>query len=49
MNTNNKPKVALILGDPNGIGPELVAKLIAEEQTSARANLVIVADKGVLD
>ncbi|MGI9537909.1 MAG: 4-hydroxythreonine-4-phosphate dehydrogenase PdxA [Desulfocapsaceae bacterium] len=49
MTTTNKPKIALILGDPNGIGPELAAKLIGEKQTSAQANLVIIADKDVLE
>lgn len=49
MKTTNKPKIALILGDPNGIGPELAAKLIGEKQTSAQANLVIIADKKVLE
>ena len=49
MNADNKPKVALILGDPNGIGPELAAKLVAEKETSAKAHLIIIADKRVLD
>lgn len=49
MNVNEKPKVALVLGDPNGIGPELAAKLVAEKETSGKAHLVIVADKQVLD
>ena len=49
MNVSDKPRVALVLGDPNGIGPELAAKLIAEKQTSERARLVIVADQKVLD
>ena len=48
MNVSDKPRVALVLGDPNGIGPELAARLIAERQTSERARLVIVADKNVL-
>ena len=26
-----RPKVGLLLGDPTGIGPELVAKLLKEE------------------
>ncbi|MEJ2136242.1 MAG: 4-hydroxythreonine-4-phosphate dehydrogenase PdxA [Desulfofustis sp.] len=49
MNVSEKPRVALVLGDPNGIGPELAAKLVAEQETSKRARLVIVADKQVLD
>ncbi len=49
MTVSNKPRIALVLGDPHGIGPELCAKLVAEEQTAERARLVIVADKKVLD
>ena len=49
MNVSEKPRVALVLGDPNGIGPELAAKLVAEQETSKKARLVIVADKQVLD
>ena len=49
MNADNKPKVALILGDPNGIGPELTAKLVAEKETSGKAHLIIIADQKVLD
>jgi 4-hydroxythreonine-4-phosphate dehydrogenase len=49
MNLIEKPKVALVLGDPNGIGPELAAKLVAEKETSGKARMVIVADKQVLD
>lgn len=49
MNADNKPKVALILGDPNGIGPELTAKLVAEKETSGKAHLIIIADQQVLD
>ena len=49
MNADNKPKVAMILGDPNGIGPELTAKLVAEKETSGKAHLIIIADQQVLD
>ncbi len=49
MNMSEKPKLALVLGDPNGIGPELVAKLVADKETSARAQLIIIADQGVFD
>jgi 4-hydroxy-L-threonine phosphate dehydrogenase PdxA len=29
-NVSPKPTVGLLLGDPSGIGPELVAKLLAD-------------------
>jgi 4-hydroxythreonine-4-phosphate dehydrogenase len=39
-----KPVVALALGDPAGIGPELVARLLAEPEPCALANVVLVGD-----
>lgn len=46
MNTasNALPVVALTLGDPAGIGSELIARLLARPEASARANLVLVGD-----
>ncbi|MCC6195465.1 MAG: 4-hydroxythreonine-4-phosphate dehydrogenase PdxA [Burkholderiales bacterium] len=41
---HDKPVVALTLGDPAGIGAELVARLLADPQTTARANVVLVGD-----
>ena len=40
----DKPVVALTLGDPAGIGPELVARLLARPETTAAANVVLVGD-----
>src|SRR6266705_4182475 len=44
MNMNEPPVVALTLGDPAGIGPELIAKLLADPATCAQANVVLVGD-----
>lgn len=45
MNTSaRKPTLGLLLGDPTGIGPELVAKLLAAPDTSARANILLIGD-----
>ncbi|WP_233859279.1 4-hydroxythreonine-4-phosphate dehydrogenase PdxA [Paraburkholderia sp. HD33-4] len=41
----NLPVVALTLGDPAGIGPELIAKLLAQPNVSSRANLVLIGDR----
>lgn len=41
----NKPTVALLLGDPAGVGPELVAKLLAQDNERLKANILIIADK----
>jgi len=38
------PVVALTLGDPAGIGPELIARLLARPQAVAHANIVLVGD-----
>lgn len=40
----SKPVVALLLGDPAGIGPELIARLLARPETCAQANVVLVGD-----
>src|SRR5512133_3033269 len=42
--SNDKPVIALTLGDPAGIGPELVARLLARPETLAQANVVLVGD-----
>ena len=44
MNTQTKPVVALALGDPAGIGPELIARLLALPEITATANVVLVGD-----
>ncbi len=38
------PVVALTLGDPAGIGPELIAKLLSKADVCERANVVLVGD-----
>jgi 4-hydroxythreonine-4-phosphate dehydrogenase len=44
MASHDKPVVAVTLGDPAGIGPELIARLLARPETSAAANVVLVGD-----
>jgi 4-hydroxythreonine-4-phosphate dehydrogenase len=44
LNISPKPTVALTLGDPAGIGPELVAKLLARRDIIERARVVLVGD-----
>jgi 4-hydroxythreonine-4-phosphate dehydrogenase len=39
-----KPTIALLLGDPSGIGPELVAKLLAAEEVCRQADIFLIAD-----
>lgn len=38
------PVVALTLGDPAGIGPELIARLLAQPDSMSRANIVLIGD-----
>jgi len=39
-----KPRIAVVPGDPAGIGPELVARLLADAGTAAAADLLLIAD-----
>lgn len=43
--TQRRPRVALTLGDPAGVGPELAAKLLSNPQNLEKAEVVILADK----
>ena len=44
----NKINIALLLGDPSGIGPELVSKLLNEDITN-KANIIIIGEKKILE
>ena len=44
MNSAPLPVVALTLGDPAGIGPELIARLLAKPDTVRLANVVVIGD-----
>ncbi len=46
MTTTNStlPVVALTLGDPAGIGPELIARLLSRPEATQHANIVLVGD-----
>jgi 4-hydroxythreonine-4-phosphate dehydrogenase len=39
------PRIAMVLGDPAGIGPELIARLLSEPEVRARARFVLIADE----
>jgi 4-hydroxythreonine-4-phosphate dehydrogenase len=47
--TQRKPRIAVVLGDPAGIGPELVGRLLADPGTAAAADILLIADKGELE
>ncbi len=39
-----KPRIAIVPGDPSGIGPELIAKLLHQEGVQEAADIVLVGD-----
>lgn len=43
--THRRPRVALTMGDPAGVGPELAAKLLANRQNLEKADILVLADK----
>ncbi|MBV8652460.1 MAG: 4-hydroxythreonine-4-phosphate dehydrogenase, partial [Alphaproteobacteria bacterium] len=43
-----KPVLALAIGDPAGIGPELAAKLVADPAVTEAAHLIVIGDRRVL-
>ena len=45
MSTPSLPRLALVLGDPAGIGPELIARLLADPEVRSRARMVLIADE----
>ena len=46
--SQNKINIALLLGDPSGIGPELVSKLLSEDVTN-KANVIVIGEKNILE
>jgi 4-hydroxy-L-threonine phosphate dehydrogenase PdxA len=48
MPANHLPTIALAMGDPAGISPELTAKLIALDEIAAAARLVVFGDRRIL-
>ena len=42
-----KPRIGLLLGDRNGIGPEIAAKLLARSESHVNTEAVVIADLAV--
>lgn len=42
-----KPRIGIIPGDPSGIGPELVAKLLAQDEVVEGADILLIGDDHV--
>lgn len=49
MNGQRKPIIALAMGDPAGISPELTAKLAALDDVREAADLIVIGDRRVFD
>ncbi len=47
--TSERPVVALAMGDPCGISPELTAKLLATEEAQSEVRIVVFGDRRILD
>ena len=43
-----KPRIGIVLGDPGGIGPELIARVLADEELSSQAQILIIGDSFLL-
>jgi 4-hydroxythreonine-4-phosphate dehydrogenase len=44
-----RPRIALAMGDPAGIAPELTARLLADREVTSAAQILVVGDRRVLD
>jgi 4-hydroxythreonine-4-phosphate dehydrogenase len=44
MSLVSQPRLAMVLGDPAGIGPELIARLLSEREVRPKAHIVLIAD-----
>jgi len=49
MSTTSLPVVALTLGDPAGIGAELIAKLLSRSDLVSQANVALIGDRWLWD
>jgi 4-hydroxythreonine-4-phosphate dehydrogenase len=49
MEQKRKPRIAMVLGDPAGIGAEVMARLLAAPGTVEAANILLVADREELE
>ncbi len=44
-----KPVIALAMGDPAGISPELTAKVVGLDEVSSKARLIVAGDRRVFN
>ena len=48
MSSNSSPRIALAMGDPCGVSPELTAGLLADAEVIGAARLIVIGDRRVL-
>src|SRR5690242_19991642 len=46
--SDNFPRIAIAMGDPAGISPELLARLLARSDLLKRASVAVIGDRRVL-
>lgn len=46
---SGRPRIGITLGDPSGIGPEIVSRTLREAPVELRARVIVFGDRGVLD
>ena len=44
-----RPRIGVLPGDPNGVGPELLAKLLAKTAGEAEADIIVIGDEHVIE
>ena len=50
MNSQNDlPVIALTMGDPAGVGPEIIAKALTHRELRAMARFLVIADRAVME
>jgi len=49
QNSENSPLIAITMGDPAGIGPEIAIKTLTSEKLSSHSRVFIIGDVSVLE
>jgi 4-hydroxythreonine-4-phosphate dehydrogenase len=44
-----KVRIAMVIGDPSGIGPEITAKVLADATARQQANILLIADRAEVE
>ena len=49
QSSQKKPRIAVPIGDPAGVGPEIAAKACALEKVQAAADVILIGDRKVME